>query len=91
MEKVEAATPQVIEQEAEPTASVTGAEAQPSATVASSQAEAASHSVLVERLYSYSLINSLYQTYDSVKQASPLLKVRHFLVNLSTNQPSVRP
>lgn len=32
------------------------------------------HSMLVERLTSYSLINSLYQTYDSVKQASPLLK-----------------
>lgn len=34
-----------------------------------------SHSLLVERLTSYYLINSLYQTYDSVKQASPLLKV----------------
>jgi hypothetical protein len=33
------------------------------------------HSLLVERLTSYYLINSLYQTYDSVKQASPLLKV----------------
>jgi hypothetical protein len=31
-------------------------------------------SVLVERLTSYSIVNSLYQTYGNVKEASPLLK-----------------